>query len=168
MKLHARVGDYEGDVDISVQGTRVLACLDDRTYEINLQRSGGDALLLMTYGRVFDCRVDGLVESGLPVDVSVGTQSYAITLADPRRLRSAVATGALAGGVARITAAMPGKVVRVMVAAGAEVAAGDGIVVVEAMKMQNEMKSPRAGKVLAVNVEVGATVNGGDVLAVIE
>jgi biotin carboxyl carrier protein len=63
---------------------------------------------------------------------------------------------------------MPGKVVRVMVEAGAEVAAGDGIVVVEAMKMQNEMKSPRAGKVLTVNVEVGTTVNGGDVLAVIE
>ena len=63
---------------------------------------------------------------------------------------------------------MPGKVVRVMVEAGAEVEAGDGIVVVEAMKMQNEMKSPRAGKVLTVNVEVGTTVNGGDVLAVIE
>jgi biotin carboxyl carrier protein len=168
MKLHARVGDYEGDVDISVQGTRVFAVLDERTYEIDLQRSGGDALSLMTGGRVFDCRVDGPIESGRPVEVSVGTQSYAVTLADPRRLRSAASAGALAGGVARIAAPMPGKVVRVMVEAGAEVEAGDGIVVVEAMKMQNEMKSPRAGKVLTVNVEVGTTVNGGDVLAVIE
>jgi biotin carboxyl carrier protein len=168
MKLHARVGDYEGDVDISVQGSRVFAALDDRTYEIELQRSVGDALLLMTAGRVFDCRVDGPIESGLPVDVSVGTQNYAITLADPRRLRSAAAAGPLAGGVTGIVAPMPGKVVRVMVEAGAEVEAGDGIVVVEAMKMQNEMKSPRAGKVLTVNVEVGTTVNGGDVLAVIE
>jgi biotin carboxyl carrier protein len=168
MKLHARVGDYEGDVDISVQGTRVIAAVDDRSYEIDLQRSGGDALLLLTGGRVFDCRVDGPTESGLPVDVSVGTQSYAVTLSDPRRLRSATAAGALAGGVARITAPMPGKVVRVMVEAGAEVEAGDGIVVVEAMKMQNELKSPRAGKVLTVKVEVGATVDGGDVLAEIE
>jgi biotin carboxyl carrier protein len=168
MKLHARVGDYEGDVDISVQGTRVFAAVDDRSYEIDLQRSGGDALLLLTGGRVFDCRVDGPTESGLPVDVSVGTQSYAVTLSDPRRLRSATAAGALAGGVARITAPMPGKVVRVMVEAGAEVEAGDGIVVVEAMKMQNELKSPRAGKVLTVKVEVGATVDGGDVLAEIE
>jgi len=168
MKLRARVGDYEGDVDISVQGTRVFAALDDRTYEIDLQRSGGDALLLMTGGRVFDCRVDGPIESGLPVDVSVGTESYAVTLSDPRRLRSAAAIGALAGGVARITAPMPGKVVRVMVEAGAEVEAGDGIVVVEAMKMQNELKSPRAGKILTIRVEVGATVNGGDVLAEIE
>jgi len=168
MKLHVRVGDYEGDVDLRIQGTRVFAAFDDRTYEIDLQRSGGDALLLMTGGRVFDCRVHGPIESGLPVDVSVGTKSYAVTLADPRRMRSAAAAGALAGGVARIIAPMPGKVVRVMVEAGAEVAAGDGIVVVEAMKMQNEMKSPRAGKVLTVNVEVGTTVNGGDVLAVIE
>jgi len=168
MKLHARVGDYEGDVDIRIQGTRVFAALVDRTYEIDLQRTSGDALLLMTDGRVFDCRIDGPVESGLPVDVSVGTQSFAVTLADPRRLRSAAAAGAFAGGVARITAPMPGKIVRVMVEAGAEVEAGDGIVVVEAMKMQNEMKSPRAGKVLTVNVEVGTTVNGGDVLAVIE
>jgi hypothetical protein len=63
MKLHARVGDYEGDVDLRIQGTRVFAAFDDRTYEIDLQRSGGDALLLMTGGRVFDCRVDGPIES---------------------------------------------------------------------------------------------------------
>jgi biotin carboxyl carrier protein len=168
MKLHAKAGDYEGDVDIRIEGPRVFAALDDRTYELHLQRSVDDSLLLVTDGRVFDCRVDGPIESGLPVDVSVGTQRYVITLADPRRLRSATAAGALAGGVARIMAPMPGKVVRVMVEAGADVEAGDGIVVVEAMKMQNEMKSPRAGKVVSVSVDVGATVNGGDVLAVIE
>jgi biotin carboxyl carrier protein len=63
---------------------------------------------------------------------------------------------------------MPGKVVRVLVEVGSEVAAGDGIIVVEAMKMQNEMKSPKAGKVVALNIQTGVTVNGGDVLAVIE
>jgi biotin carboxyl carrier protein len=63
---------------------------------------------------------------------------------------------------------MPGKIVRVLTAAGTEVEAGAGIVVVEAMKMQNEMKSPKAGRVAAVHVKEGATVNGGDVLAVIE
>jgi biotin carboxyl carrier protein len=55
-----------------------------------------------------------------------------------------------------------------MVEAGAEVAAGDGIMVVEAMKMQNEIKAPKAGTVIALNIQPGATVNGGDVLAVIE
>ena len=63
---------------------------------------------------------------------------------------------------------MPGKVVRILVAIGDQVNAGAGIVVVEAMKMQNEMKTPKAGKVTALDIQIGDTVNGGDVLAVIE
>ena len=62
----------------------------------------------------------------------------------------------------------PGKVVRVQVEAGASIEKGMGIVVVEAMKMQNEMKSPREGVVVSINVKAGDTVNAGDVLAVIE
>jgi biotin carboxyl carrier protein len=63
---------------------------------------------------------------------------------------------------------MPGKVVRVLVAAGDPVEAGQGIAVVEAMKMQNEMKAPRAGKVLSVPAKEGDTVAAGEVLATIE
>jgi biotin carboxyl carrier protein len=63
---------------------------------------------------------------------------------------------------------MPGKVVRVHMEAGAAVAKGAGVVVVEAMKMQNEMKSPRDGVVVSIKVRPGDTVNAGDVLAVIE
>jgi biotin carboxyl carrier protein len=63
---------------------------------------------------------------------------------------------------------MPGKVVRVQLEAGANVEKGAGIVVVEAMKMQNEMKSPRDGVVVTINVKPGDTVNAGDVLAVVE
>ena len=168
MKLHAKLGDYEGDVDIRIEDSRVSASVDNRTYELVLHRSVENRLLLVTDGRVFDCTVDGKIESGSPVEVTVDTECYAITLTDPRRLRSASAAGALAGGLARIAAPMPGKIVRVLVEAGAQVEAGEGVIVVEAMKMQNEMKSPRAGKVVTVNVEVGATVNAGDVLAVIE
>jgi biotin carboxyl carrier protein len=63
---------------------------------------------------------------------------------------------------------MPGKVVRLLVAEGAEIEAGAGVVVVEAMKMQNEMKAPKSGKVVSLNASPGATVNAGDVLAIIE
>ncbi|HEY0384866.1 MAG TPA: biotin/lipoyl-containing protein, partial [Pyrinomonadaceae bacterium] len=76
--------------------------------------------------------------------------------------------GAHADGSLEIVAPMPGKVVRVLVEAGAQVEAGAGLVIVEAMKMQNEMKSPRAGTVTALHVKTGATVNAGEVLAVIE
>ena len=67
-----------------------------------------------------------------------------------------------------ITAPMPGRVIRVLVEPGQEVAAGEGLIVVEAMKMQNEMKAPRAGRVASVKAEAGATVSAGDILVVIE
>ena len=168
MRLHAAIADYEVDLDLRVEGERVCAELDGRSYELQLSRLGNNRLLLTCGGRVFECRVDGRPESGSAVEVVVGSANYSITLTDPRRLRSATAAGGHAGGVARIVAPMPGRVARILVQAGAQVEAGEGIVVVEAMKMQNEMKSPKAGTVAALNVEVGATVNGGDVLAVIE
>jgi len=71
-------------------------------------------------------------------------------------------------GRLELTAAMPGKVIRVLARAGDVVDAGQGLVVVEAMKMQNEVKTPRAGRVAAVRVIVGATVAAGDVLITIE
>jgi biotin carboxyl carrier protein len=67
-----------------------------------------------------------------------------------------------------VLAPMPGKVVRVLVEEGQEVEAGAGLVVVEAMKMQNELKSPKKGTVAELRARPGATVNAGDVLAVVE
>jgi biotin carboxyl carrier protein len=63
---------------------------------------------------------------------------------------------------------MPGKVVRVLVTEGEAVIAGSGILVVEAMKMQNELKTPKTGRVVSIRADPGATVNAGDVLAVVE
>ena len=91
-----------------------------------------------------------------------------IKIIDPRRLRSGHNSTGHHHGVAQIVAPMPGKVVRVQVEAGTAVEKGAGVIVVEAMKMQNEMKSPRAGVVVAVNVKPGDTVNAGDVLAVLD
>jgi biotin carboxyl carrier protein len=70
--------------------------------------------------------------------------------------------------MAEIKTAMPGKVVRVLVEVGAQVAKGDGIIVVEAMKMQNELRSPKDGTVKDIRGSEGATVNPGEVLAIIE
>jgi biotin carboxyl carrier protein len=168
MKLRATVRDVEVDVELRREAGRVLANVDGRGYRLEAHASPSGVTLLTSDGQVFDCRVEGQPSSGQAVDVFVGTDRYAVTLIDPKRLRGAAAASAHADGAARIVASMPGKVVRVLVAEGASVEAGAGIVVVEAMKMQNEMKAPKAGTVATLNVEVGATVNGGDVLAVIE
>jgi biotin carboxyl carrier protein len=66
-----------------------------------------------------------------------------------------------------LTAAMPGKIVRVLVAVGDEVIVGQGILVIEAMKMQNELKSPRTGRVTAIEVKENDSVNAGALLATI-
>jgi len=71
-------------------------------------------------------------------------------------------------GRAVILAPMPGKIVRMLVGVGDEVTAGQGIVIVEAMKMQNEMKAPRAGRVTSLTCAAGDTVIAGAVLAEIE
>jgi biotin carboxyl carrier protein len=168
MKLHAEIADHKYPVNIQDRGRRVFAEIDGRRYELEVHASGPDGYLFISQGQVFDCRVEGAPESGKKIEVIVGTTSYAVTIADPRRLRSATRVSVHGSDAAHIVASMPGKVVRVLVEVGETVEAGDGIIVVEAMKMQNEMKSPKAGTVTALNTQTGATVNGGDVLAVIE
>jgi biotin carboxyl carrier protein len=168
MKVHATISEFEADVEFRREADNVFATVAGVEYELDVHNSGRGSSLLISNGRVFDCRVEGRAESGKPVDVFVGTDHFSVTLTDPKRLRGSAGETAHADEAARIIAPMPGKVVRVLVSPGDHVEAGAGIVVVEAMKMQNEMKSPRTGVVSAVNVQVGATVNGGDVLAVIE
>jgi biotin carboxyl carrier protein len=99
--------------------------------------------------------------------VTVAGQTLDFEIDDPRRWKGARHAAGSQGRMS-LTAAMPGKIVRVLVAAGDEVVAGQGIMVVEAMKMQNEMKAPRDGRVMAIEVRENESVNAGAVLATIE
>jgi len=99
--------------------------------------------------------------------VSLKGQRRSITIIDPRRLRTDENSDRHHHGLTEIAAQMPGKIVRVLVEQGSTVEKGTGVVVVEAMKMQNEMKSPRAGVVVSINVQPGDTVNAGEVLATV-
>jgi biotin carboxyl carrier protein len=114
---------------------------------------------------VHECRVTA---SKSTFDVNIHGRCYSITIVDQKRLRSGQNSDRHHHGVAEILAPMPGKVVRVQTETGAAVKKGVGLVVVEAMKMQNEMKSPRDGIVVSIKVKPGDTVNAGDVLAVVE
>ena len=99
--------------------------------------------------------------------VAVRGRRFTVDVEDPRRSRKKTAA-ALGEGRRKVTAPMPGKVVRVLVAEGETVEAGQGIAVVEAMKMQNEMKAPKSGRVAALTAREGATVAAGEVLAIVE
>lgn len=100
-------------------------------------------------------------------NVTVNGRPIAIDVFDPRDLRAAGRSGSTQGRQ-EVTAPMPGKIVRVLVNAGDNVEEGQGVVVVEAMKMQNEMKSPKAGTVAEVRTRPDTTVAAGEVLIVVE
>ena len=126
---------------------------------------------LLLGGKQFLARVAGRSESAgnnlAPYQVQVNGVAYEIAVHDPRR-RARRRAGLAPEGRQNIQAPMPGKVIRILVAENQSVEAGQGLLVVEAMKMQNEIKSPRDGCVQAVRVREGQTVNAGEVLLVVE
>ena len=168
MKLKARIGDTEEDLILKVEDGRVAAEIAGRVYSLEVREPLPGGFLFFRDTEVHECLVSERAKSKEEFDVSVRGRSYAVTIIDPKRLRSGQNSDRHDHGVTKILAPMPGKVVRVQLEAGASVEKGVGIVVVEAMKMQNEMKSPRAGVVVSINVKPGDTVNAGDVLAVVE
>ncbi len=100
-------------------------------------------------------------------EIDVAGHLLAWEVDDPRQWKRS-GRSAEGHGHVSIKAAMPGKIVRILAAPGDTVEAGQGIIVVEAMKMQNELKAPRAGKVTSINVKENDSVNAGAVLASIE
>lgn len=158
---------------------KVTTTIDGRPLELELEREGelwranGRAASVLEvepgiYSVLLDNRsYEARIEPGDDAwAVTIGRRRFLIGVADPRRRgRKPRQAGE---GRQRIVSPMPGKVVRVLVAAGDSVQAGQGLIVVEAMKMQNELKAPRSGRVSALTAREGATVAAGEALAVIQ
>jgi len=168
MKLKAKIHNNEHHLELKLTEGHAKAQVDERGYELTVHQPEPGVLLLQRANRVYECRVESLAHAKGVFNVTLRGRTYTISIADPKRLRGGENSHQHDKGSAEITAPMPGKVVRVLVEAGAEVEAGAGILVVEAMKMQNEMKTPRAGVVVSINARTGDTVNAGDVLAIVE
>jgi len=143
-KWSCRLNGREIEVDAVLARPNVLSLrIGNKAYEVKCERVAGD------------------------VHIWVGSQRFAPEVRDPRSLRSR-SHAADEQGPRKLTAPMPGKVVRILLAQGVEVEAGAGVVVVEAMKMQNEVKSPKKGTIQKILVTEGAAVSAGDVLAIVE
>ena len=171
MKLHAQLTNTNHEISLDQSGGRAIAEVDGRRYELEVRELPDGVYLLLQGTSVYKCRVErkrDSAHSGNSFEVVLRGLAHDVTIIDPKRLRSGQSSGGHGHGAAEVISPMSGKVVRVLVEAGAQVDAGAGIIVVEAMKMQNEMKAPKAGVVIAVNAAPGQTVNAGDVLAVIE
>lgn len=162
MKLLAELQEKQYQINIKKDGEKVFAEIDDRRYELEASEPESNVFLLKHENRIYQIYV---APNNL---VHLGNHQFEVALTDPKRLRTAGGDGANADGIVEIKTAMPGKVVRILAEEGAEVKKGDGVIVVEAMKMQNEMKSPKDGIVKQIRFSEGSTVNAGEVLAIIE
>ncbi len=166
MKLQAEIENKKYDVEFTRDGTNVRATVDGRSYVLEASEPEPNVFLFKNENKVTEAAV-----SPAPLgatNVRIGTHEFQVKLIDPKRLKGTATDEDSFDGKAEIRTAMPGKVVRIIAPVGTEVKHGDGVLVVEAMKMQNELKSPKDGVVKEIRVTDGVNVNAGDILAVIE
>jgi biotin carboxyl carrier protein len=166
MKLTVQINGGPLDVDVTVEDGRATAFVGDRVYELEVSEPEKGTYLFKHKGRVLEAGITAGTSGGY--DINVNRSSFEASIIDPKRLRGSAAAGGSDSGLAEIKTAMPGKVVRVLVAQGDNVEKGTGLVVVEAMKMQNELKSPKNGSVKEIRVAEGTTVGAGEVLVTVE
>lgn len=162
MKLIAEVNNEKINVEVNQKDETVVAEIDGRRYELEATQPEPNVWLFKLNGKIFECHVG---ENGI---VNIGNHEISVKLIDPKRLRGSGNSDSVAEGIAEIRTAMPGKIVKVLVEIGNQVSAGDGVIIVEAMKMQNEMKAPKDGIVKEIRFSAGETVNAGDILLVVE
>ncbi len=151
-------------LDLKREGNKFIVYVDTDPLEVSVAEVGNPSHLSLIAGnRSYDVQIE---DEGM---VTVNGETFRVKVEDERALHLAQFTGGARHlEEEAITAPMPGLVVGVEVKPGDRVREGDGLVVIEAMKMQNELKAPREGKVKEVFVKQGISVNGGDTLVVIE
>jgi biotin carboxyl carrier protein len=168
MKLLAEIGDDNHEIEFRSEGGVVEAMIDGEPFDAEISRPEPNVYLIKREGRIFEAFVHPGSRPDQPATISINGRDYQIMLIDPKRLRAAGSLADQTDGLAEIRTAMPGKVVRILLEIGSEVEKGDGVLIVEAMKMQNELKSPKSGNVREIRVGEGDTVSAGDILATIE
>lgn len=147
----------------SAQAAKPTLILDGRAVEADAARISREVYSILISGRSIEVAVEETRDGLL---LRAAGRQFLIQIKDPRSWRGARGGGIELEGRQQLVAPMPGKIVRVLVAAGQQVAAGQGLLVIEAMKMQNEVRSPKSGTVEKLAGE-GETVTAGEVLAVV-
>jgi biotin carboxyl carrier protein len=152
-------------LELNREGNGWKCALDGREITIDVVSTHSDVLSFLIDGKTYEVKRE---RNASGQHLWIGSTGYQVEVRDPRSLRNRNKAAGDDNGPKKLIAAMAGKVVRVLVTEKDEVDAGQGIVVVEAMKMQNEIKSPKKGTIQKLLVSQGSTVNAGEVLAVVE
>jgi len=161
IQLTGSTGTETRVVELRREGTTWRAAIDGNPLEADAVEVAPHTFSILLDGKSYEVRVTPMADGSLKIQSAHAELSAQVL--DPREWRGR--HGALeVQGRQQVVAPMPGKIVRILVQAGDTVEAGQGLVVVEAMKMQNEIRSPKSGKVEKIVAKEGETVNAGDVL----
>ena len=153
------------EIELVAEGRYALT-IEGKRHEVDARTLPHGAVSLIADGRSYNVELEKVEDE---VAVSVRGQILRLDVANERRRRLRAAAAAFsAEGPQVLKAPMPGKVVKVLVAAGDTVQQGQGLIVVEAMKMENELKSPKDGVVSEVAASEGQAVESGAKLLVVE
>lgn len=163
MRISAKAGDQLLNVDIERHDGVYHVDVDGVRHRVDALKLEGDFFSVLMEGRSYEVSVEA---RGDTYYVRHGASELLVTLSDPSRQARDAASGA--DGPESIVTMMPGKVVRLMAAEGDTVEAGQGLIVVEAMKMENELKSIGAGRVKEIFVREGDVVESGAKLLFVE
>ena len=166
MKFEVHIGGETRVVELERNSSTWGILLDGQRVAADVAEIDAHTLSILLNGESHELRVTPL--PGGALKLQTGLHECTAEVIDPRAWRGARRGGAEAAGRQEIVAPMPGKVIRVLVGDGEKVEAGQGVLVVEAMKMQNEIRSAKSGKVGRVLVAEGQAVNAGEVLAWVE
>jgi biotin carboxyl carrier protein len=166
VQLSGPSGNKHRTVELERDADRWKITLDGQPIDADAVEIGPDTISLLLEGHSYEVSLVPLPNGQLKLQT--GLQEFTAEVADPRAWRGRKHGVLELEGRQQIVAPMPGKVVRVLVKAGDKVEAGQGLFVVEAMKMQNEIRSPKSGVIERLQVKEGQPVNAGEVLAWVE
>ncbi len=161
--LDSPTGKTKHVVDLEKDEVSYKVSLDGKPVDADVILAAPNAVSVILGGVVFDIHIAPSLNG--TYKLQTGPHEFKADVRDPRAWHGRKQGALEAEGRQQIIAPMPGKVIRWLVNVGDEVEAGQGLVVVEAMKMQNEIRSPKKGKVERLHAKEGQAVNAGDVLA---
>ncbi len=158
-----KIDDKEYRVDLEKEARGFKISLDGNSMKVEVVESSPSHLSLIVKNKIYDIIIQD------ENTISVDGEFYCVKVEDEklRELTKLKGEDELAEEVT-VTASMPGLIIKIEVKEGDKVKKGQGLAIIEAMKMQNEVKAPKDGIIKQILVKKGMTVNGGDALVIIE
>ena len=164
--LEGTSGKRQHVVELERGGENFRVILDGHPVDADVVKVAASSVSILLDGQSFEVHVTPALEGKLKLQS--GAHEFTAEVQDPRAWRGRKHGRLEAEGRQQVLVPMPGKVIRLLVKEGETVQAGQGLIVIEAMKMQNEIRSPKSGKVERLLTKEGQTVNVGEVLAWVE